>query len=202
MASRRRCPAGKACAMAFRPSVTATGTPGNERRRLLVALAVGEIEEAAGHECRRAVGCDVAQAGGHECEWTIRADEHMDSRHAEDLHRLAQGLAVEAQRAAVLASLVGGRVDRATEAEPIAPVLTRLERARDRTGLIRRRRLISETPGASHQDAGLPPARRPVALADPAARADPAGGMRTTESCIQARSSGSSMIPVCSCFSQ
>ena len=190
-----RWPGGKECAIALSSTVTATVLAGYERRGRLVALAVRQVEHAARDERRRPVGRDVAQPYGEQCLRLIGADGEPRARDAEDLDPLGQRLRVEDERAPVLSALLERDVHAPAEAQPVAGVDAALERARDRDAS------PAAAPGSSPSapaSARASAARRSTGghSASPTqrpGRSSAGSASARTDSCIQARSAGSSM---------
>ena len=89
---------------------------------LLVAVPVGEVQEAPRDEGRRSVRPEVAQPDGDEGERLVRGHFEMGHREPEDLDRLGERLGVEAQGLAVLGALIRRGVDGPAEASPGARV--------------------------------------------------------------------------------
>ena len=87
-ASRSRWPAGIAWAIAVELERHArSGCAGLERLRVLVAVAVGEVEHAARDEQRGAVGRHVAQPRGELRHRPVALELELHARVAEQLDR-------------------------------------------------------------------------------------------------------------------
>ena len=99
--------------------------PRLERPRLIVAVAVGQVEQAAGHEQRRSLGGDRAQAHRHQRARPVGRQRQLDLREAEDLERLLERLEREGHRALVLGALLGRPVPGAAVRAPRAGVRAR-----------------------------------------------------------------------------
>ncbi len=94
---------------------------GDERLRPLVAVAVGEVEQAAGDEQRGAVRGDVAQPYADESRRPVARERQHHLGEAEDLDALCERLGGVAERDAVLGSLVEGGIARARRSRTRRP---------------------------------------------------------------------------------
>ena len=81
--------------------------PGHERCRRERRLAVAEVEEAAGHELRGAVGEDVAELGREEGDRRIRRHGHGEPGVAGDHELVLAGGPVVDERQPLVGALVG-----------------------------------------------------------------------------------------------
>ena len=142
-----------------------------ERLGRLVGVAVGEVEEAAGDEQRRARRRDVADAHRAESERPVGSERELRLGEAEDLHPLGQRLRREAERTPVLGPLVAGVVARRAPAAPRPGVHARQLRAGDRALGLVARVLAENTVGSQMEHVRRPVARRPDGLRHPAAGA-------------------------------
>ena len=140
-----------------------------ERRGVLVALPVGEVEQAVADARGGPVGGDVGETRGEERHGPVDGELELGHGRAQELEPLGQGIGVEGEGAAVLEPLVERQVRREAVGAPAARVeaerLRRPERQRDLgPGLGR------EARGMEHVAPRRDAAGRPGALPDPAAR--------------------------------
>ena len=101
---------------------------------------VGEVEDRAADQRHRPIRTDVAQPHSDEALRAVGRDREPHPRLAEQLERLAQRLAGEAQRAGVVLALVAREVGRVGIGQPRSGVDTDGLRAavRERRRLTRR----------------------------------------------------------------
>ena len=81
-----------------------------QRRGMLVAVAMGEIERPIGDERRGAVRRDIAEPRGEMSLRPIGGQCQPQLRRAQDLDILRQGRRIEAEGAGVLDPLVEGQI--------------------------------------------------------------------------------------------
>ena len=131
-----------------------------ERLDLAVTVAVGQIEEPARDQERRAVRRHSAEPNGDERLGAIRLERQLDLRKAEDVERLLERFEREAHRARVLRTLVGRPVALTAVGTPRAGVgAGRLSAADTYRELARQRQLTR-----------VDRRRGPLRLGHPAAR--------------------------------
>ena len=87
---------------------------------MLVAVAVGEVEQAAGDESGSAVRRDVAEAYADERPRAVGGEGELGLREAQDLELLVERGRGEAEREPVLDALVGGELLRPSVRAPVA----------------------------------------------------------------------------------
>ena len=107
-----RCPAGKRLPHVVELQAHPVPAAGLERRRVLVAVPVGEVEEPVADPRGRAVGRDVGEARRDQRQRAVDGQHEVGDRRAEQLDARRQGIGVEHQRAAVLEPLVERQVRR------------------------------------------------------------------------------------------
>ncbi len=152
--SRRERVAGRA--QAYRHVVALAG---NERRGMLVALAMREVEHAGRDEGRLAGRRDVAETDGDEGRRTVSRDGQAGFRKAENLDPLLERSRVEAEREPVVQPLVRRQIRgiavRAPEArvEPAELRAAQVEPA-IRAGRLRERALAESKDPNGHSGAG------------------------------------------------
>src|SRR5439155_19287053 len=93
-----------------------------ERARLLVALTVAQVEQAACDERRGPVRGDVAEANGDERLGAVGRERQLELGEAEQLQPLGERLAGEGERQAVLGALVDRQIPRDSPGAPESAV--------------------------------------------------------------------------------
>ena len=145
---------------------------GCERR-----ASMTQVEEAAGDECRRAVGEDAAELGGERRDGRIRGDRHLEARVPEDLEVLVLDRPVVDERETFVGSLIRrlsprqvprardprGRADVAAHRERVRPVLAGRARQHELGTIGRRPGLLGAPATAVGREVGLR-VRRPAGV--------------------------------------
>ncbi len=160
-------PGREAVACAVEPQRDLEHLSGCDRLGGGVPVAVGQVEDAAGHEQRLARRRHVAQPRGDERLGLIGGDAQRQLREAQRLDRVAQRGRVEAQREGVVLALVE-RLARSAVGAPVAGrEAVRLRRSDRQRGHVRR--CSSERPVAEREAVGG--GRRPGPRRGPATAA-------------------------------
>ena len=103
-----------------------------ERRRLLVAVVMREVQDAVGDAQRLARGMDVAEPGDEVGDRLVGRKLDVEHRRAEQLDRAVERRGLEGERTRVVLALVVGLVV-AAERAPLAGMPAHGPRRRDRT---------------------------------------------------------------------
>src|SRR5215211_1196440 len=118
----------------------AISASGFERLRLLMAVAVSQVEQSIGDAGRRTAGVHVRHANADERLGSVRCELELGDRSTENDQRLLERLSIENERATIIVPLIRRKIRVDSVGTPFSRRLAdRLRRAQGELFLLRGR---------------------------------------------------------------